>query len=134
MKLSILLIIVSLFSFSAIAQDKYAEDIAKKFVTQFNSQKYDDIFDSFSSKYQKKITKKELVSYLKQIKGMTGGFRSASFLARSYRVYNYFLKAKIEGISAEFQFSTDQDNKIDFISFQRIGGTGNPPPVGETIK
>ncbi|WP_160292043.1 hypothetical protein [Pedobacter lusitanus] len=54
MKLSILLIIVSLSSFSAIAQDKYAEDIAKKFVTQFNSQKYDDIFDSFSVKYQKK--------------------------------------------------------------------------------
>ncbi|WP_160292044.1 hypothetical protein [Pedobacter lusitanus] len=42
--------------------------------------------------------------------------------------------AKIEGINADFQFSTDQDNKIDFISFQRIGGTGNLPPIGKMIK
>jgi hypothetical protein len=134
MKFPTLLIIATLFSLSVFAQDKYAEDIAKKFVTQFNSQKYDDIFDSFSSKYQKKVTKEGLRSYLKQIKGMTGGFKSAHFKTKSYRLYSYFLITKIEGINADFQFSTDQDNKIDFISFQRIGGSSSPPAIGKTIK
>ncbi|WP_160292117.1 DUF3887 domain-containing protein [Pedobacter lusitanus] len=134
MKSSILLIIVSLSSFSVFAQDKYAEDAAKKFVAQFNSQKYDDIFDSFSSRYQKKVTKEGLRSYLKQIKGMTGGFKSAHFKTKSYRLYSYFLIAKIEGINADFQFRTDSDNKIDFISFQRIGGSSSPPPIGSINK
>lgn len=131
MKFSSLLFIISLSSISLFAQNKNADSIAHTFLVQFNERKFEDIYNSFSPAYQQKVSKKDLQSYLNQIYDMAGKFKSAAFRSLVEGRYNYFLIAKNEDINADFLFIIDQKNKIDYLNFKRIGGSGNPPPVSK---
>lgn len=64
---------------------------------------------------------------------MAGKFRSATFKSFENSTYNYLLIAKNEEISADFLFIIDENKKIDYLNFKRIGGTGNPPPISKII-
>lgn len=131
MKFPALLFVILLSSISLFAQNKNAERTVQTFLVQFNERKFDDIYSSFSPAYQQKISKKDLQSYLNQIYGMAGKFKSSTFKSLTNGTYNYFLIAENEEINADFLFVTDQNNKIDYLNFKRIGGSGNPPPISK---
>jgi len=131
MKFPCLLFVILISSISLFAQNKNADSAAQTFLVQFNERKLDDIYNSLSPNYQQKISKKDLQSYLNQIYGMAGKFKSATFKSFINGTYNYFLIAKNEDINADFLFIIDQNNKIDYLNFKRIGGSGNPPPISK---
>jgi hypothetical protein len=130
-KFQSLLFIILISSLSISAQDKNAEVAAQTFLVQFNHRKLDDIYNSFSPNYQQKISKKDLQSYLNQIYGMAGKFKSATFKSLINGTYNYFLIAKNGDVNADLLFIFDQNNKVDYLNFKRIGGSGTPPPVSK---
>ena len=128
MKSTTLLFIILLSSASLFAQNKNSERIMRKFMAQFNEKKFEDIYNSLSPGYQQKVSNKAMQTYLNQIYGMAGKFKSAKFKTFTDFTYTYFLVAKSEDVNADFQFIIDKDNKIDYLNFKAIGGNGNPPP------
>jgi hypothetical protein len=130
-KFQSLLLIILISSLSIIAQDKNAEVAAQTFLVQFNQRKFDDIYNSFSPNHQQKISKKDLQSYLNQIYGMAGKFKSATFVSLINGTYNYFLIAKNEDVNADLLLKFDQNNMVDYLNFKRIGGSRTPPPVSK---
>jgi hypothetical protein len=62
---------------------------------------------------------------------MSGKFKSATFKSLINGTHNYFLIAKNRDVNADLLFIFDQNNRIDFLNFKRIGGSGNPPPVSK---
>ena len=119
------------FTTCAIAQDKNAEKTVQKFLFQFNKSSYDEIYDSFSSDYKRKVSKETLTSYLNKIHGMVDKFKSAKFISANGGSYNYFFVCKDKNVNADFQCILNAENQFDYLSFKRIGGSGNPPPVGK---
>jgi hypothetical protein len=131
MKSSVVFFLILLSSISLFAQKQTTDNVTQKFVTQFNKKKFDDIYNSFSDSYQKSILKKDLHSYLNQIYDMTGPVKSAKFITFKDGIYQYYLIAKNNDVNADFLLTIDQNYKIGYINFSRIGGSGNPPPMGK---
>jgi len=134
MKVIILLSMILLSTVTIFAQNKNAENTVQNFLIKFNEGKYDDIYTSFSPDYQQKISKKDLQLYLSRVYGMAGKFKSATFKALIDGNYNYFLIAYNKGINADFVFTIDQNYKLSYINFKRIGGTGSPPAVSKLLR
>lgn len=132
MKTGILILFI-IFSFPAFSQDKSVEQAVQKFLTQFNDSNYNSIYESFSPEYKEKVSKKALTMYLSKIHKIIKSFKSAQFVSTGGSVSQYFFICKNEKVNADFQCSLDDDGRFDFLSFKRIGGTGNPPTVGKII-
>ncbi|MBO9673898.1 MAG: hypothetical protein J7577_10680 [Sphingobacteriaceae bacterium] len=128
MRLVLLLLFLSI-STGLFAQEKVAEKAVQKFLIQFNAAKYDRIYSTFSSEYQKKLSKEDMVKYLDYIHGMIKGFRSATFKTQRENEFMYFLICKDKEINADFQCVINSDGKFEYLTFKRIGGKGDPPPV-----
>ncbi|RZJ87707.1 MAG: DUF3887 domain-containing protein [Chryseobacterium sp.] len=129
MKFPTLLTVILLSSISIFAQNKNADTAVQTFLKQFNERKFDEIYNSSSSVYQQKISNKNFQSYLNQIYDMAGKFKSSKFKSLVNGTYNYYLIAEDKEINADFTIMIDQDNRIEYLSFKRIGGSGNPPPI-----
>jgi len=130
MRVSLFLLFIS-FSTVVFAQDKVAEKTIQKFLIDFNSAKYDDIYGTFSSGFKLKMTKEETTKYLSKIHDMIDGFKSAEFKFMQDRNFYYLFSCKDKNINADFLCSINLDGKFDYLTFKRIGGSGNPPIVGK---
>lgn len=130
MKIYLFIFFVSL-SAVTFAQDKVADKTLKKFLLDFNAEKYNNIYDTFSAEFQQKMTKAETINYLSNIHKMIGGFKKAEFKFMQNRNFYYFLICKDDHVNADFLCSINTQGQFDYLTFKRIGGSGNPPPVGK---
>jgi len=130
MKIYLLFLFVT-FSVVTFAQDKMAEKTVRKFLLDFNSERYNNIYDGFSVEFQQKMTKAETINYLSKIHKMIGSFKQAEFKFMQDRNFYYFFICKDENVNADFLCSINKEGQFDYLTFKRIGGSGNPPPVGK---
>lgn len=130
MKTGILVLFI-FFSLSAGAQNKAVDKVVQKFVLQFNQANYDDIYETFSAQYKQKVSKKALKMYMSNIHKIITGFKSLKFVSADGKTFNYFFVCNDDKTKADFHCMLDDDGKFDYLSFKRIGGTSNAPPVGK---
>jgi len=128
-KFSFLLFIILLSSISISAQHKNADKAVQRFIKLFNDKEFGLIYNSLSPVYQQEISKEDLNYYLKDIYGMAGKFKSATYKSLIKNTYNYFLIAVSNDVNADFEFVIDENNKLGSLNFKQIGGSGNPPEM-----
>ncbi len=131
MDMRLVLLLFLSISTGSFAQDQVAEKTVQNFLVQFNAAKYDQIYSTLSADYQKKLSKENMVKYLDYIHGMVRGFRSATFKTQKGKEFMYFFTCKDKEIDADFQCVINSDGKFEYLTFKRIGGKGDPPPVGK---
>lgn len=124
-----LFLLFTCISIVLFAQDEVAEITVQKFLIDFNSGKYENIYTTFSSEFKSKITKNETVQYLSKIHKMVSGFKSVKLKFKKDTNFYYYFVCNDENINADFLCSINSDGKFDFLTFKRIGGSGNPPAV-----
>ncbi|MET4080704.1 hypothetical protein ABIB40_000648 [Pedobacter sp. UYP30] len=126
-----ILILFFFCTYSAFAQQKDVDKAVQKFIVQFNQAKYDYIYQTLSAKYKLTVSKNTLEMYMVNIHRMTSGIKSAKFVSAHGQTFNYYFICEDEATNADFQCALNADGKFDYLSFKRVGGTGNPPTVGK---
>jgi hypothetical protein len=67
LKFSILILLFLLSSRPLFAQSKATDSVVKIFLKQFNSKKFESIYNAFSANYKSKVSKTSMELYLMQI-------------------------------------------------------------------
>lgn len=97
----------------------------------FNKQDYKPAYDLYTSAYKQKVTLEQLTSNMKNVYGMMGKLKSIKFVSYKDHVYKYIFYSKANKIEADVSIVLSKDYQLGYLSFDRIGGTGDPPPMGK---
>jgi intein-encoded DNA endonuclease-like protein len=85
----------------------------------------------YSSTYRSKVSLEKQTEMLKDVYGMMGKLGSAKFISYKEYVYKYVFYAKKNQIEADVALVIDKDLKLSYLSFDAIGGKGDPPPAAK---
>ena len=124
----ILFAFFSICTSGVFAQDQIGTDKAiKQWISSFNHQKYEEVYNLYSSGYKAKMTLANQIEMLKDIYGMMGKLKSAKFISYKEYVYKYIFYANKNQKEAAVTIVIDKDLKFNYLTFDSIGGTGDPP-------
>lgn len=132
MKKLIIVLFLSILGITSYGQDQKGTDkIIKDWITSFNNQKYGEVYKLYSPTYQSQVSLEKQTKMLKDIYGMMGKLASAKFISYKEYAYKYIFYAKKNQIEADVTLVVDKNSKFSYLSFDAIGGKGDPPPAAK---
>lgn len=115
MKKLFLLLTIAFITNNLCAQTENYTVAIESFKTNYNTEKYDDIFNSFSSKMQQALPLDVTRKFLADLKSQFGKIENKEFLDSQSGAYvNY--KTKFEKALLLVKISLDEQNKINGLS------------------
>ncbi|MDY0140449.1 MAG: serine hydrolase [Bacteroidales bacterium] len=117
MKRLLLFLIVTLMTNALFAQTENYSIVIDNFQTNYNTEKYDRIFNSFSSKMKQALPLENTKQFLMDLKNEFGKIESKEFINFQKGAYaNY--KTKFERAILSINISLDDQNKINGLSIK----------------
>lgn len=124
--------IIGLLSFISIisfGQDKKVDEVLNKWKDCFNKQDYKSAYDLYTLGYRQRVTVEAVTEQMKRVYKMMGKLKSIKFVSYKDYVYKYSFYSKANQIEGDVSIVVSTDYQLGYLSFDRIGGTGDPPPM-----
>lgn len=115
MKRLFLLLIIALITNELYAQTENYTVVIKSFKTNYNAEKYDEIFNSFSSKMQEALPIDVTRKFLEDLKSQFGKIKNKEFIDSQSGAYVSY-KTQFEKDLLLVKISLDDQNKINGLS------------------
>lgn len=131
MKKSIIITFLSVISLASFGQDKKVDQLLNKWIDCFNKQDYSAAYGLYTLGYKQKVSKEAVSKQIEGIFGMTGKLKSIKFISYKNGVYQYIFYSKANQIESDVSIVISKDYQLGYLSFDRIGGTGDPPPMSK---
>jgi len=129
MKKIIIIVLLSFISLISFGQDKKVDEVLNKWKNFFNKQDYKSAYDLYTLGYRQRVTLEAVTEQIKRAYDMMGKLKSIKFISYKDYVYKYVFYSKANQIEGDVSIVVSKDYQLGYLSFDRIGGTGDPPPM-----
>ncbi|TCC92318.1 hypothetical protein EZ428_11370 [Pedobacter frigiditerrae] len=129
MKKKIIIVLISFISSISFGQDKKVDEVLNKWKDCFNKQDYKSAYDLYTLGYRQKVSEESVTKQMKEVYNMMGKLKSVKFVSYKDYVYKYIFYSKANHIEGDVSIVVSKDYQLGYLSFDRIGGTGDAPPM-----
>lgn len=129
MKKTVIIGLLSFISLISFGQDKKVDELLNKWKDCFNKLDYKSAYDLYTLGYKQKVSEESVTRQMKDVYNMMGKLKSIKFVSYKDYVYKYIFYSKANHIEGDVSIVVSKDYQLGYLSFERIGGTGDPPPM-----